>query len=237
MSLRIAVLEDDKSFADLVISWLEQAGYTVAWFSTGHKFLQALHDARYDLLIFDWLLPDMDGLEVMQHLKLMDIQTPVIFLTGRDTESHIVKALEMGADDYIVKPPAQQIFLARVAALLRRHLILRRIDQSFGNLWVSFSNRQFKLGGESGELVSLTVKESELAIYFFQNIGALMSRAHLMQVVWGSSADLDTRTVDVHVSRLRNKLQLTAENGWRLTSVYHQGYRLERVAKDLVSAP
>ncbi|MBH1962019.1 MAG: response regulator, partial [Rhodocyclales bacterium] len=72
MSLRIAVLEDDKSFADLVISWLEQAGYTVAWFSTGHKFLQALHDARYDLLIFDWLLPDMDGLEVMQHLKLMD---------------------------------------------------------------------------------------------------------------------------------------------------------------------
>lgn len=81
------------------------------------------------------------------------------------------------------------------------------------------------------------MKESELAIYFFQNIGALMSRAHLMQVVWGSSADLDTRTVDVHISRLRNKLQLTAENGWRLTSVYHQGYRLERVDRDLVSAP
>ena len=183
---------------------------------------------HFDLCILDWEVPDMSGPEVLASLKLKGKYPPVIFLTGRDAEEDIVKVIESGADDYIVKPPSSTILLARVNALYRRNQPNNQpgsID-NYGHLTVNFGKRKFEI---DNEIVKLTEKETELAIYFFGHLGALLSRSHLTKVVWGTTPEIDTRTIDVHVSHLRSKLKLLPQFGWRLTSVYQQGYRLEKI--------
>jgi DNA-binding response OmpR family regulator len=226
--MKIALLEDDAAFAATVTEWLEQAGHTVVWFRTGQACLRALIDERHDLCLFDWMLPDMTGPDVMANLKLKGTMPPVIFLTARDAEEDVVKVIQAGADDYIVKPPSRSVLIARIHAVARRCSAQLRPEpiQDFGNLKIDFDRRRFEVDGEA---VRLTEKETELALFFFGRVGMLLPRGHLIQVVWGASPDVDTRTVDVHVSHLRSKLKLTADHGWRLTSVYRQGYRLERV--------
>jgi DNA-binding response OmpR family regulator len=228
LSMKIAFLEDDAAFAANIVDWLEQAGHSVSWFRSGRECVRALIDDRYDLCLFDWMLPDMSGPDVMASLKLKGVQPPVIFLTGRDAEEDVVQVIQAGADDYIVKPPSRSVLIARIHAVARRCSAQMRPApvQDFGKLMVDFGARRFELAGGP---VKLTEKETELALYFFGRVGMLLPRGHLIQVVWGSSPDIDTRTVDVHVSHLRAKLKLVPENGWRLTSVYRQGYRLERV--------
>lgn len=226
--MKIAFLEDDASFAANIIDWLEQVGHTVSWFRTGRECIRALSEARYDLCLFDWMLPDMTGPDVMASLKLKGALPPVLFLTGRDAEEDVVQVIQAGADDYMVKPPSRSVLIARIHAVARRCGAQLRPEpvQDFGTLRVDFGNRRFEFDGQS---VRLTEKETELALYFFGRVGMLLPRGHLIQVVWGSSPDIDTRTVDVHVSHLRNKLKLVPEHGWRLISVYRQGYRLEQV--------
>lgn len=226
--MKIAFLDDDAGFAEEVAGWLEQAGHEVRLFARGRDCVRALSDERYDLCLLDWMLPDLAGPDVMASLKLKGMMPPVIFLTARDTEEDVVQVIQAGADDYIVKPPARNVLIARIHAVARRCAAQLRPEpvQDFGNLVVDFGNRRFLVEGVP---VKLTEKETELALYFFGRVGMLLPRGHLIQVVWGSSPDIDTRTVDVHVSHLRSKLRLTPEHGWRLTSVYRQGYRLERV--------
>ncbi len=227
-SMKIAFLEDDAAFAANIIEWLEQVGHSVTWFRSGRECVRALSDERFDLCLFDWMLPDMTGPDVMANLKLKGTLPPVIFLTGRDAEEDVVQVIQAGADDYMVKPPSRSVLIARIHAVARRCSAQLRPEpvQDFGALQVDFSNRKFEIDGEP---VKLTEKETELALYFFGRVGMLLPRGHLIQVVWGSSPDIDTRTVDVHVSHLRSKLKLVPEHGWRLNSVYRQGYRLERV--------
>lgn len=226
--MKIAFLEDDAAFAANIIDWLEQAGHNVTWFRSGRECVRALSETRYDLCLFDWMLPDMSGPDVMASLKLKGALPPVMFLTGRDAEEDVVRVIQAGADDYVVKPPSRSVLIARVHAVARRcSAQLRSVPvQDFGALRIDFDRRRFELDGEP---VRLTEKETELALYFFGRIGTLLPRGHLIQVVWGSSPDIDTRTVDVHVSHLRAKLKLVPEHGWRLISVYRQGYRLERM--------
>jgi two-component system response regulator RegX3 len=226
--MKLAFLEDDASFAATIIEWLEHAGHEVAWFTRGRDCIRALSDERYDLCLFDWMLPDMSGPDVMANLKLKGRLPPVIFMTGRDAEDDVVQVIQAGADDYIVKPPTRGVLIARLHAVARRCSAQLRPETSldFGNLKVDFEQRRFVLFDQA---VKLTEKETELALYFFGSVGTLLPRGHLIQVVWGSSPEIDTRTVDVHVSHLRSKLALTPEHGWRLSSVYRQGYRLERV--------
>lgn len=227
-TMKIAFLEDDEMFAANITLWLETVGHGVTWFRTGRECIRGLSEERYDLCLFDWMLPDMSGLDVMASLKLKGTLPPVIFLTGRDAEEDVVQVIQAGADDYIVKPPSRSVLIARIHAVARRCSAQLRPEpvQDFGALKVDFSSRRFVLDGET---VKLTEKETELAVYFFGQMGILLPRGHLIQVVWGTSPDIDTRTVDVHVSHLRSKLKLVPENGWRLTSVYRQGYRLEQV--------
>ncbi len=227
-AMKIAFLEDDAAFAATIIEWLGQAGHDVVWFRSGRECVRALSEERYDLCLFDWMLPDMSGPDVMASLKLKGTLPPVLFLTGRDAEEDVVQVIQAGADDYMVKPPSRSVLIARIHAVARRCSGQLRPEpvQEFGTLRIDFDKRRFE---QDGAPVKLTEKETELALYFFGRVGMLLPRGHLIQVVWGSHPDIDTRTVDVHVSHLRSKLKLIPENGWRLTSVYRQGYRLERV--------
>ena len=226
--MRIAFLEDDASFAPSVVQWLQEAGHEVEWFRSGRECLRAMAETRFDLCMFDWMVPDLSGLEVMTNLKLKGIMPPVIFLTARDAEDDIVAIMQAGADDYVIKPPSRAVLVARLHAVARRCAAKIRPDpvQDFGSILVDFGARRFIVNDIP---VKLTEKETELALYLFGRIGQLLPRGHLIQVVWGSSPDIDTRTVDVHISHLRSKLGLLPEKGWRLTSVYRQGYRLERM--------
>lgn len=228
--MRIALLEDDLAYAETIQEWLQQANFEVDHFKTGLEFLRKYALSQYDLCIFDWALPDMEGPDVMISIKLKSNNLPpIIFFTGRSEEEDIVRVIESGADDYVVKPASRPILLARINALLRRTNIksVTETFYDFGSLKIDTKLRKVTLDGEE---VRITDKELDLILYFLKNEGVLLSRAHLMNVVWGASSDIETRKVDVHVSHLRTKLKLTPENGWKLTSIYQQGYRLERNA-------
>ena len=228
--IKIAFLEDDLVYAEMIKEWLQISNFEVNHFVTGLDFLRKFPQAQYDLCIIDWGLPDMEGTDVMVSIKLRSNKLPpIIFLTGYGEEKDIVRVIESGADDYIVKPVSRQLLMARVKALLRRTASEYHNEMvcEFGALKIDARQRLALLDGEE---VKLTDKELDLALYFLRNEGVLLSRVHLMQVVWGSSSDVETRKVDVHVSHLRTKLKLTPEYGWKLTSIYQQGYRLERNA-------
>lgn len=227
--MKIALLEDDPAAAETTIGWLENAGYSVAHFTNGMTYARMVEQEPYDLCLIDWMVPDLNGLDVLSRLRigLKDKMPPVIFISSRDGDEDVAGALSSGADDYVVKPVAEQVLLARIRAVMRRAGAVphHAMTQSFGPLAVDFARGEILLDGRR---VDLTERENRLALYFFQNIGSLLSREHLIQVVWGRNPNIDTRTVDVHISALRRKLQLTAETGWRLVSVYRHGYRLER---------
>lgn len=228
--MKIALLEDDLSYAETIQEWLQEAGFEVDHFATGLDFLRKFSHSQYDLCIFDWALPDMEGPDVMVSIKLKSSNLPpIIFFTGRSEEEDIVRVIESGADDYIVKPASRPLLLARINALLRRTNVKSNpeVIYEFGSLILDPKERLATLDGEE---VKLTDKEFDLALYFLKNEGMLLSRTHLMNVVWGASSEIETRKIDVHVSHLRTKLKFTPENGWKLTSIYQQGYRLERTA-------
>ncbi len=226
--MKIVFLEDDRSFADEVIESLQMAGHEVDYFESGRACLKAIHENQYDLALFDWEVPDMSGREVLESIKIKGSYPPVVFLTGRDAEEDVIAVIESGADDYIVKPANPKVLIARINALYRRSnpKATELTVMHYADLTVDFAKRKFEIDGNP---IKLTEKELDLALYFFSQVGILLSRAHLTKVVWGTTPDIDTRTLDVHVSHLRNKLKLLPEFGWRLISVYHQGYRLERL--------
>lgn len=226
--MKIALLEDDLAYAETVKEWLLEAGFEVDHFKSGVEFIRKFPHTHYDLCVFDWALPDMEGPDVMVSIKLRANKLPpIIFFTGRSEEADIVRVIEAGADDYVVKPASRPLLLVRINALLRRANTqpVNELQYEFGAIKFDIKQRLVTLDGEE---VKLTDKEFDLALYFLRNEGALLSRVHLMKVVWGASSDIETRKVDVHVSHLRTKLKLIPEKGWKLTSIYQQGYRLER---------
>ena len=228
--MHIAVLEDDSAQAELLQSWLTTGGHNCTLFSLGNNLIASLANDSFDLLILDWNLPDINGTEVLTWVrKNMAWHIPVIFITCRDAEQDVVHALECGADDYMTKPAKQFETLARVTALERR-------SEPHSDKSGILELHPYCFNTQSGtvtchdESVQLTRKEFDLALYFFKNIGQLLSRTNILESVWDKHADLQTRTIDMHVSRLRNKLKIQPTNGWRLASVYQHGYRLENVA-------
>lgn len=228
--MRIAFLEDDPDQAQLLQLWLEEAGHACVHFEASEGFLREIARESYDLIILDWILPNMSGIEVMRLVREKhDWPIPILFVTQRDQEEDIVKALEAGADDYMAKPVKKLELLARVTALARRASGLRESDTETIELApfrIDFSNREIEAHGEK---IKLTQKEYELSAFLFRNIERVVSRSHLLESVWGTNPDINTRTVDTHVSRIRQKLGIAPEIGWRLSAIYQHGYRLERI--------
>lgn len=228
--MNIALLEDDVEVAEIIKLWLEGAGHTVSHFETGESLIDATGGTGYDLFLLDWMLPDISGIDVLKWLRgNAGWEIPILFVTARDSEADIVHALECGADDYMIKPVHQSELLARVSALFRR---MNRGDKGqnekilIGPYTIDQNERAIYFKEEA---IELTQKEFDLALYLLQNIGRLLSRGHILEEVWGRSAEINTRTVDTHVSRLRNKLKILPENGWRLSAIYQHGYRLEKL--------
>ncbi len=229
--MRIALLEDEQDQANLVCAWLNAAGHSCRAYMLGKDLVREAQRETFDLFLLDWEVPGMSGAEVLVWIRANIAEpVPVLFVTARQREEDIVHALSDGADDYMVKPLGKLELLARIDALARRARPSQRPDEGvleFGRLSVDCCSRQVKLDGQE---VTMTQKDYELTVFLLRNIGRLLSRGYILEAVWGQSADLNTRTVDTHVSRIRGKLQLTPENGWRLCAVYQHGYRLEQVA-------
>ncbi|MFT7651532.1 MAG: DNA-binding response OmpR family regulator [Limisphaerales bacterium] len=221
--MKIWLLEDDPAQAQILIDWLDREQHEVRHFDRGQKLIDTLHEADFDLVILDWELPDINGPQVLTAIRdQISWHVPVLFVTQRETETDIVSALSQGADDYMVKQISQGEFIARINALGRR-LATEELEFSIGPYRFLPQSQSVELDGVACDL---TAKDFELAWYLFRHVGRLLSRDQLLKDVWGVSG-LNTRTVDVHVSRVRKRLQISPERGYRIRTIYQHGYRLE----------
>lgn len=228
LGLVVGLLEDDADMAALVSQWLGDAGYTVRWFRTTNEYRRRQGSEGVDLLLLDWMLPDSNGIDVLESIRSSpNSRLPVIFLTSRDSEDDIVCGLASGADDYVVKPPRQRTLIARVNAVLRRHALDGESGETMAVAPYSVDARRRRIRIDDRD-IELTQREFDLASFLFRRSGRIVSRDALLENVWNLSAAVSTRTVDTHVSRLRKKLFLNGEHGWRLAAIYQHGYRLEQ---------
>jgi len=227
--VQIAILEDDTAQIELLKSWFVSAGHGCHAYTTGSTFMNALRKETFDLLIIDWNLPDTTGPEVLEWVRdNLDWHIPILFTTSRDREEDIVFALDRGADDYMIKPIKHAELLARMTALGRRTQPSNEKER-----WFRCEPYVFDIANRSvhvdGQTIELTHKEFALGLQLFRNAGRLLSRSYLLETVWGTSRNLNTRTVDTHISRVRLKLAIHPDKGWRLNAIYHHGYRLENL--------
>ena len=227
--MRIAVLDNDRSQADLICQALTSAGHTCQTYDSGKDMLAHLRKDSFDMLVLDWQVADLTGSEVLRRAKeKMSAQTPMMFITSSSAEDDIVAGIGAGADDYMIKPVRRGELVARVQALLRRAYPSQNGAEQLQFGPYIFETRPGRLLMD-GAVIDVTHKEFYLALLFFRNIGRPLSRAYIHEAVWIRETDVPSRTMDTHVSRVRNKLQLRPENGFRLVPVYSYGYRLEKL--------
>ena len=215
--IKILIIEDEKPISDLLRMSLAKAGYECTCVYDGLKAADILEIERFDLILLDVMLPGADGFELMEYIRPLDM--PVIFITAKNMVEDKVRGLRMGAEDYIVKPFEIIELLARVETVLRRYQKLDRIIEIAG---LSIDTRSMVVR-RNGEEILLTRKEYELLLLFARNPGTALYRETIYERVWGGDYFGDSRTIDLHVQRVRKKA------GWedKLQSVYKVGYRLE----------
>ncbi len=226
--MRILCLDDDPLQLKLAGALLEQQGHTVIACTKGAAAIRAVERDTFDLAILDWMVPDVSGEEVLRWIRGRGHRIPVMFVTSNDAEDEVVHILGLGADDYLVKPLRPKEFLARIEALGRRlgsGAKAAREAVEIGPYRLDTRTRTVSVGGKA---VKMTPRMVEVASILFRKAGELVSRTQLYEQAWGRREQLDTRTVDTHVSRLRSALELDGRHGWRLASVYQHGYRLEK---------
>ena len=224
-NISVGLLEDEDPQAELLMGWLCDEGYNAFHCETGQSFIREVRSSSPDMLILDWQLPDCEGIDVLGMLRnTLAYEGPVLFATAKDSEEDIVRGLSAGADDYLVKPLRQAELLARLAALWRRVGTDVSPTLCLGPIVLDMDNKQAIIEQEK---VVLTPTEFRLAACLFTNVGKLLSREFLLRNVWGVGAELDTRTVDVHMSRVRKLLGIGPNMGFCIKTVYRHGYRLE----------
>lgn len=228
--MRIAVLDEERGQCELVCQVLKSAGHTCMPFSSGREVAAQMRKDSFDMLLMHWQETDVEPELVLRTAREeLPATFPVLFITGRSNEDDIIAGLAGGANDYLIKPVRRGELVARVQALLRRaYPTQNAVEQiQFGNY--VFESRTGRLT-VNGSTIELTHKEFDLALLFFRNIGRPLSRAYILEAVWARDADVPSRTMDTHVSRVRSKLKLRPEHGYRLAPVYSYGYRLEQMS-------
>jgi two-component system, OmpR family, response regulator RegX3 len=219
---RVLVVEDEESFSDPLTYMLRKEGYEVAIAATGPDALSEFDRSGADLVLLDLMLPGLSGIEVCRHLRQRS-SVPVIMLTAKDSEVDKVVGLEMGADDYVTKPFSTQELLARMKAVLRRS----KMDEAegvleAGGIRVDPERAEVTVRGEA---VHLPRKEFELLEILMENAGRVLTRDTLIDRVWGEGYFGDSRTLDVHVKRLREKCEIEPHNPRHLITVRGLGYK------------
>lgn len=237
MAETILVVEDEPSLQETLVYNLEKQGYTVAAAGDGRAALEAARRLKPDLIVLDIMLPELDGFEVCKILR-REMSTPILMLTARDDEIDRVVGLEVGADDYLTKPFSMRELLARVKAQLRRTQFMRDELQkvksnssasplktlTFGDLVVNQTRREVMLGGK---VIALKPQEYDLLLFFAEHKGQMLTREFILERVWGWDYIGDSRTVDVHVRWLRQKIEKNAASPERIVTVRGGGYRFE----------
>ncbi|HTP00772.1 MAG TPA: response regulator transcription factor [Anaerolineales bacterium] len=234
MPEKILVVEDELSLRETLAYNLKKEGYTVETVGDGRTALDAARRMKPDLVLLDLMLPELDGFEVARILR-KEMTTAILMLTARDDEIDRVVGLEVGADDYLTKPFSMRELLARVKAQLRRTRLIReeigKADEavphevlSFDRLVIDQTRREVTLDGSP---IQLKPKEYELLLFLAQHRGQMLSREFILERVWGWDFVGDSRTVDVHVRWLRQKIEKDASNPGRIVTVRGGGYRFE----------
>jgi DNA-binding response OmpR family regulator len=229
MPSRVLIVEDEPDIRELVVHHLKREGYQVSAASSGEEALRQVQAAPPDLVILDLMMPAMNGLEVCRRLRQdpSTVSLPIVMLTAKGDEVDRVLGLEIGADDYIVKPFSPKELLARVRAVLRRSRPAPGVAPlRLGALVIDLGTHTASVGGDA---LALTPKEFDLLRALVEARGRVLSREFLLDRVWGyaHASEIESRTVDVHVRRLRVKL---GPEGWRILTVKSVGYRLDTAA-------
>lgn len=224
MAVHIYIVEDDKNIREIEMFALKNSGYVVEEFENAKSFFSRSVEKVPDLVLLDIMLPDMDGLEIVKKLRSRPdtVRVPIILVTAKTTELDKVKGLDIGADDYLTKPFGVMELISRVKALLRRSRALQDDKQMvLGDITLDSERREVHVGGE---LCELTFKEFELLKLLMVNTGIVLHRDTIMSDVWGTDYEGESRTLDMHIKTLRQKL---GEAGNMIKTVRNVGYKME----------
>ncbi len=225
--MRVAIADHDPDIIEFVGEIVTEQGHTYVGYAEDSALADALLGDRFDLLILDWNLPGKSGMQVLQWMdNALDERPPVIMMTSRTAKQDISEALNAGADDYFTKPEDQHVIATRINALLRGNTGGSAMEKvaEYGDYVLDRIGQTVRHGEKE---IALTAKEFELVDLMFRNRDRTLSRSYIMETVWRTNAPLATRTLDMHVSRIRSKLALKPENGFRIFTVFGYGYRLE----------
>lgn len=224
---KILVVEDEPSIREVICLYLKRAGYLVIEAGDGQEALDSLESNPPDLVVLDLMLPNIDGFEITKHLRAKG-DIPIIMLTARRSEIDRIAGLEMGADDYVVKPFSPQELVSRVRAVLRRTYsqtqVVSEQPLSYDGLTIDPTTRVVTIDGEE---IKLTVKEFDLLWFLAQNPRYVFTRDRLLEHVWGLSDYIDPSTVTVHIRRLREKIEKDSTNPIHILTVWGVGYKFE----------
>lgn len=223
MAVHIYIVEDDKNIREIEMFALKNSGYAVEEFENAKSFFSRSVEKVPDLVLLDIMLPDMDGLEIVKKLRSRPdtVRVPIILVTAKTTELDKVKGLDIGADDYLTKPFGVMELISRVKALLRRSRALQDDKQMvLGDITLDSERREVHVGGE---LCELTFKEFELLKLLMVNAGIVLHRDTIMSDVWGTDYEGESRTLDMHIKTLRQKL---GEAGNMIKTVRNVGYKM-----------
>ncbi|MDO8732408.1 MAG: response regulator transcription factor [Actinomycetota bacterium] len=223
---KVLIVEDEESFSEALSFMLKREGYEVEVAGDGHKALELFDRNGADLLLLDLMLPGISGTEVCKHIRQKSA-VPIIMLTAKDGEVDKVVGLELGADDYITKPFSSRELLARIRAVLRRHgdvddLLPSIIEE--GPIRIDVDRHIVTVRGAS---VAMPLKEFDLLEFLIRNAGRVLTRTQLIDRIWGADYVGDTKTLDVHVKRLRSKIEVDPAHPTHLLTVRGLGYKYE----------
>jgi two-component system, OmpR family, response regulator RegX3 len=223
---RILIVEDEPSLSDPLSFLLQREGYETEIAGDGRAALTAFDRAGADLVLLDLMLPGLPGTEVCRELRTRS-SVPIIMLTAKDSEVDIVVGLELGADDYVTKPYSSRELLARIRAVLRRRVDLEVDDGGIVEVGAVRMDVERHSVSVDGREVSMPLKEFELLELLLRNAGRVLTRGQLIDRVWGSDYFGDTKTLDVHIKRIRSKIEKSPSEPTRLVTVRGLGYRFE----------
>lgn len=225
--MRVAIADDDAEIIAFLGNIIEAQEHVFTGYSDGTTLSNALLRDTFDLVILDWNMPGKTGIQILEWMQdAIDDRPPVIMMTSRTAKQDISDALNAGADDYITKPEDPNVIAARINAILRRGSGASAMEPTvqYGDYTLNRIDQTVSHGGQD---ILLTAKEFELTDLMFRNRDRTLSRRYIMETVWRTNAHLATRTLDMHISRIRSKLALKPENGFRIFTVFGYGYRLE----------